>query len=226
MDSVKCWPHRPQEINKEHLMRTLIALLCLSLTLPVSAQPLDELASLLSGYDRFQADFEQSITNEQGEAGESSSGYFAVSRPDKFIWKTLTPFPQDIISDGEYIWIYDPDLEQATRKPAEANTDSAPALILNGRIHELDKRYEVSLTQSYDDVRVFELLPKETQDALFSRVRLLFKDAVLSELMLDDTLGQRSVIQLSSQQLNPELDEALFQFEPPEDVDVILDAAF
>lgn len=207
-------------------MRKLIALLCLSLTLPVSAQPLDELASLLSGYDRFQADFDQSIINERGDAGESSSGFFAISRPDKFVWKTRTPFPQDIISDGEYIWIFDPDLEQATRKPAEANTDSAPALILNGRIHELEKRYEVSLTQSYDDIRVFELLPKETQEALFSRVRLLFKDAVLSELMLDDTLGQRSVIQLSSQQLNPELDEAMFQFDPPEDIDVILDAAF
>lgn len=207
-------------------MRKLIALFCLSLTLPVSAQPLDELASLLSGYDRFQADFDQSIINERGDAGESSSGFFVISRPDKFVWTTLAPFPQEIISDGEYIWIYDPDLEQATRKPAEASTDSAPALILNGRIHELETRYEVSLTQSYDDIRVFELLPKATQDALFSRVRLLFKDAVLSELMLDDTLGQRSVIQLSSQQLNPELDEAMFQFDPPEDIDVILDAAF
>lgn len=206
-------------------MRKLLATVLLSASLSLNAQPLDQLASLLSGYDRFTAQFDQFITNEQGARGESSTGYFAIERPDRFAWITETPFPQEIISDGEYIWIYDPDLEQATRKPADANTESAPALILNGRIHELDRRYDVVLIQQSDDIIVFELLPKQAQEVMFSRVRLLFKDAVLSELLLDDSLGQRSMIQLSNQVLNPELDEALFNFDPPEDIDVILDSS-
>lgn len=207
-------------------MRKLLATLLLSTSLSVNAQPLDQLASLLSGYDRFKSDFEQFVTNERGERGESSTGHFAIARPDRFVWITETPFPQEIISDGEYIWIYDPDLEQATRKPADENTDSAPALILNGRIHELDRRYEVALLQQQGDVLVFELLPKQSGEAMFSRVRLLFKDSVLSELLLDDTLGQRSMIQLSNQELNPELADELFSFDPPDDIDVILDASF
>lgn len=206
-------------------MRKLLATVLLSASLSLNAQPLDQLASLLSGYDRFTAQFDQFITNEQGARGESSTGYFAIERPDRFAWITETPFPQEIISDGEYIWIYDPDLEQATRKPADANTESAPALILNGRIHELDRRYDVVLIQQSEGIIVFELLPKQAQEVMFSRVRLLFKDAVLSELLLDDSLGQRSMIQLSNQVLNPELDEALFNFDPPEDIDVILDSS-
>ncbi len=205
-------------------MRKLFATLLLSASMTLQAQPIDQLASLLSGYDRFTADFDQFITNEQGVRGESSTGHFAIERPDRFAWITVSPFPQEIISDGEFIWIYDPDLEQATRKPADENTESAPALILNGRIHELDRRYEVELVQQQDDMIVFELLPKQAQEVMFSRVRLLFKDSVLSELLLDDTLGQRSMIQLSNQQLNPELDESIFTFDPPDDIDVILDS--
>ena len=209
-------------------MRKRIETLLLGKTLCVSfttqAQPIDQLATLLSGYDRFTANFDQFITNEQGVRGESSTGYFSIERPDRFAWITLAPFPQEIISDGAYIWIYDPDLEQATRKPADENTESAPALILNGRIHELDRRYAVELVQQMDDVMVFELLPKDSQDVIFSRVKLMFKDAVLSELLLDDTLGQRSMIQLSNQQLNPEIDSSVFTFDPPGDIDVILDS--
>ena len=206
------------------LLATLLLGTSLSVSLSLQAQPIDQLASLLSGYDRFTANFDQFITNEQGVRGESSTGHFTIERPDRFAWITVEPFPQEIISDGEYIWIYDPDLEQATRKPADENTESAPALILNGRIHELDRRYEVELVQQMDDVMVFELLPKEAQEVMFSRVRLLFKDAVLAELLLDDTLGQRSMIQLSNQHLNPEIDSSIFTFDPPEDIDVILDS--
>ncbi len=211
-------------------MRKMLAKVILSASLLatswVNAQPIDQLASLLTGYDRFTADFDQFITNEQGVRGESSSGHFAVERPDRFAWITVDPFPQEIISDGEYIWIYDPDLEQATRRSAEENTESAPALILNGRIHELDRRYEVALIQQDTDMIVFELLPKEPDEVMFSAVKLVFKDSVLSELVLDDSLGQRSMIQLSNQQLNPTLDEALFTFDPPDDIDIILDAGF
>lgn len=195
-------------------------------SLNIQAQPLDQLASLLSGYDRFSANFDQYLTNEQGDRGESSTGYFAIQRPNRFAWITETPFPQEILSDGEYIWIYDPDLEQATRKPADENTDSAPALILNGRIHELNQRYHVELIQQTEDTLVFELLPKDSDDILFSRVRLLFNDAVLSELLLDDSLGQRSMIQLSDQQLNPELEDDIFNFDPPDNIDVIMDSRF
>lgn len=205
-------------------MRKLLATLLLSASVSIQAQPIDQLASLLSGYDRFSASFDQLVTNEQGARGESSTGHFFIERPDRFVWITETPFPQEIISDGEYIWIYDPDLEQATRKSADENTESAPALILNGRIHELDRRYEVELIEQNRDVIVFELLPKDAQEMMFSRVVLLFKDSVLSELLMDDTLGQRSIIQLSAQQLNPEIDESLFSFEPPEGIDVILDS--
>lgn len=205
-------------------LRRLAVGLVFMAALPVHANALDQLASLLTGYERFSARFEQFSSGEQGARGEVTSGYLAVSRPDKFVWNTETPFPQEIVSDGEYIWIYDTDLEQATRKSADQNTESAPALILNGRIHELDRMYEVTLLQRSVDMEVFELIPKLPQEAMFSRIRLLFKDAVLSEFLLDDTLGQRSTIMLSEVQLNPELDDSIFSFTPPDDIDVLYES--
>lgn len=204
-------------------MRKLLTALAFTLALPVQADPVDQLASLLSGYDTFSARFEQFTLNEQNRPQESSSGHFSVMRPDRFVWITERPFPQQIVSDGEYIWIYDEDLEQATRKPADQGTETAPAMILNGRIHDLQSRYQIELVDAVDDVQVFDLTPRAEQEVLFSRIRLFFRDAVLAELMLDDSLGQRSSIQLLDARLNPELDPSQFEFRPPAGVDIILD---
>jgi len=209
------------------LCTTLCTLIVL-LALPLQADelPADKLASMLQGQERFSARFEQFSIGDQGSKRESSKGFFAVERPDRFIWETETPFPQQIISDGEYIWIFDPDLEQATRKLAEEGQGTAPALILNGRVDELSEQFQIMLIQSYDDTLIFELVPRSEQNSLFSSVRLLFRDGTLAELAMDDSLGQSSTIVLDDVQVNPDLSPDLFVFVPPEGVDVIMDSSF
>lgn len=51
-----------------------------------------------------------------------------------------------------------------------------------------------------------------------------FKGSTLSQLQLDDRLGQQTRIDLTGMRINPRLDQVLFRFDPPPGADVIDDS--
>lgn len=181
-----------------------------------------ELQSMLSSFTSLSAEFEQVSVAGDSRRTEQSRGELVVAKPNRFSWLAKEPFPQQIISDGEYIWIYDPDLEQATRKSADQQNAGVPALILNGQIDQLRETYKIRLIHEEQNTKLFELLPKSDQE-IFTRVRLLFSNGVIAELQLEDSLGQRSSVQFFEQQLNPDISESQFRFDIPEGTDVMYD---
>ncbi len=188
------------------------------------ADPVEELTALLSGHQSAQADFTQFALSSDGDRAEDSSGHFFVARPNRFRWVTEVPFVQEIVSDGEFVWIHDPDLEQVTRKPATGQNNSAPAMILNGQIEQLSERFSIErIDRNESGVALYELKPRDSENATFARIRLLFEQQQISELSMEDSLGQRSMLVLHELKYDPELPEGVFEFVPPEGSDVILD---
>ncbi len=206
------------------MLKKLIVGASLVLSLGAQAGPVEDLDALLSGHQTAQARFTQFSMNESGSRAEESRGYFAVERPNRFRWVTETPFVQEIVSDGEYIWIYDPDLEQVTRKAADEQGGSAPAMILNGQIEQLSQSFDIrKIDEDVGGVALFELLPKNTENSTFTRIRLLFEQDRISELSMQDSLGQRSMLTLQDLEYDAELPADVFKFVAPEGTDVILD---
>ena len=187
-----------------------------------SAKAADKLAELLQGYTTFSASFEQITLAENGREAEKVAGQLHLAKPNLFRWETELPFPQEIVSDGEFIWIHDPDLEQVTQRSAEAQQTSAPALILNGQIDELQKTYQIRLLSDSGSEQLFDLEPLSEQSN-FSRIRLAFANNSISELMLEDSLGQRTSVVFSEQQLDHKQDQSLYLFRVPTEADLIVD---
>ncbi|MBA4502104.1 outer membrane lipoprotein chaperone LolA [Marinobacterium sp. 3-1745] len=188
------------------------------------ASPVDELTDLLSGHDAAKATFTQFALSGDGVKAEDSSGHFVVARPNRFRWVTEAPFLQEIVSDGDYIWIHDPDLEQVTRKPATGQNNSAPAMILNGQIKQLSERFSIErIDRNEGGTALYELKPLDAENSTFTRIRLLFDQERISELSMEDSLGQRSMLVLHDLEYDPELEAGVFEFIPPEGADVILD---
>lgn len=191
-------------------------------TLSEAADAGENLQQRLQGYRTFSAEFEQySVTD--GRRTEASRGTLALRKPNLFRWTSEEPFPQTIVNDGTYLWIYDPDLLQVTRKPFDRDNNSAPALILNGQIDRLGEDFSISLLHENESEALFELLPRRAEQSAFTRIRLFFQQQQVSELMLEDSLGQRTTIRFFNQRLNPELPGDLFSFEVPEGADLIVD---
>lgn len=202
---------------------SLVAVGRLSLVAAVFAQEIGvedkPLRQFLEGLQSFSAGFEQRLYSEFGEELEHSVGTVYIQRPGKFQWAYFEPYNQSIISDGNTLWIYDEDLEQATVKDASHSLGDSPASILDGS-GDIDAHYVVLNTGAQGGIEWLELTPRDA-DADYNTIRLGFADDHLAGMVLFDNLGQRTEITFKDARRNTVLDPALFTFTPPPGLDVI-----
>ena len=178
----------------------------------------EALIERLEATDSLQAHFEQTTYAEGQMRGERSAGRMLVSRPLKFAWLVEEPYEQQVISDGQTLWVYEPDLMQATYQPVTDQIQQSPAMILAQPRQALSQRYDI-VEASDKELTAYRLYP-EDPNALFSTMTLLFESGVISEIRLTDNLGQDTRISLSEVRVGEPLDSTLFDFEPPPGTDV------
>lgn len=183
-----------------------------------------ELASMLESYESFQSDFIQIVVNENGNRVQESRGSLKAKRPGLFYWETREPHSQFVVSNGETVEVYDPDLEQVTVHSLDERVSTTPALLLSGEVDNLDETYQVSSRSLGDDTREFTLEPRN-EDSLFVSLRLTFYKGQLQEMRMRDSLAQLSVLSFEDIRLNAPVEDGAFTLEYPDSVDVIRDGA-
>jgi outer membrane lipoprotein carrier protein len=198
------------------LQRWLLVLLCSSAG-HVYSDALTRLNEALAGIASYRAEFVQQIYDQDQVLVQQSEGSLYALRPGKLRWLSRTPFEQLIVVDGTHIWRYEEDLQQVVVSNYSDDLGSTPALLLSGDIESIGARYSVSEVDGQ-----YQLLPRDEQ-SLFRAMLVRFENGKLSRLILEDTLGQSTRLQMSAIEHNPKLDPALFEFEPPEGVDVLRD---
>lgn len=165
---------------------------------------------------------------------EESTGNMLMQKPDRLRWDYITPFEQRIIADGTQVWTYDVDLDQVTvRDQGEALSRSALSALTDSA--RLDRYFELENAGEEEGLNWVRLLPRQHNgegsgdneeagnDHEFEQIVLGFKDNELRRMLIADRLGQNTDIVFTSMIRNESLDSALFQFTPPEGVDVIGD---
>ena len=177
---------------------------------------LDAFTKGLKGLD---GQFTQQVFDARGKQKEASSGRVAVSAPRLFRWEYVKPYPQLIVADGETVWVYDPDLQQASRRPQGAEEASSPLAILLDP-QKLDRDFSVTETTTVGGIEWLQLTPKQA-DAAFKTARLGFGKAGLVQMEYEDALGQRTKISFSGWKRNPGFAKGTFRYVPGKGVDVI-----
>ena len=181
------------------------------------------LTGMLDSMAAYRADFEQVVSGRFGEVVQTATGTLHLERPRKLRWEVDEPYPQLILADGDHVWIYDPDLEQATVQPFDETVEGTPATFLTDPA-VLAGNFLVRAEGSADDPeRRFRLAPRDSDpSSLFRAVTLAFSSrGLLTRLEIVDHLEQRTLITFRNGELNPVLESGLFQFDVPEGVDVI-----
>lgn len=200
-------------------MRKWLIVLFLLVSLNAWAGPGREaLARFSEGLQSLEARFEQSVLDLENSRQGVMYGVFSLQRPDKFRWDYLAPEPRQIIADGGTLWIVEEDLEQITQYPQWLALDDSPAVVLL-KEDSIDETFKVVEIGERLGMQWLELLPKDPE-ADTVRVLLAFVGNDLKRLELTDRFGQISRFSFFQIQRNPELDEALFRFEPPNEWDV------
>lgn len=60
--------------------------------------------------------FRQRVVDRSGKLVNEAEGIFAFRRPGAFLWNYEKPWKQQVVSDGQTLWLYDEDLMQVTVK--------------------------------------------------------------------------------------------------------------
>lgn len=220
MDLEKSWRRRLPKTTIERLVAAASGLL---LALPAAAATdapaVAALESFLETVETLTAEFAQQLYDVDGTLIEQASGSFALARPDRFVWHYRTPDEQVLLADGERLWMYDVELEQATVSPLEEGAGS-PAMLLSGGRQVLES-FEIEETFSRDG-RDWVRLKPQLEGTDFSSVALGFgEDGLPRSLELVDGLNQTTEIEFSDIAVNEALDDGTFELELPDDVDVI-----
>ena len=174
------------------------------------------LRDLLQPIKSFSAHFKQRITDSEGFELQLSQGLFEVAQPYKIRWVVEQPMPQEIISDGITLWVFDPDLEQVTIQSFNPDIAATPAILFSGDLDQLDSAYLVhEVTEGH-----FTLTPAKA-GSLFNSIDISFADNKPVSIALTDNLEQITTISFSNLQINPALNADRFNFDIPAGVDVI-----
>lgn len=204
------------------LTRMLLIALFAIASLPLQAAEdvaVQRLTTLLNQAQTISGRFSQLTLDGSGTQLQETSGAMALKRPGQFRWHTDAPMEQLLISNGETIWLYDPDLEQVTIQKMDQRLTHTPALLLSGDVSKIAESFGITLKEG-GNVVDFILKPKAA-DSLFESLRLSFRSGVINDMQLIDNVGQRTNILFLGVKMNPPIDAAQFTFAIPEGVDVI-----
>jgi outer membrane lipoprotein carrier protein len=185
----------------------------------VSAGGVDQLDAFLKGLKTLEADFHQSLYDENLYPLEESRGVFLLTRPNRFRWDYRQPEAQLIVADGDKVWIYDRELAQVTVRDIGAALGATPAMLLSSD-RPVEENFEVMELRPSAGLEWVGLKPR-LSDTGFSHIRLGLDGKVLKLMELIDSFGQLTRIEFSNIKRNPRIDPSAFQFEPPKGVDII-----
>ena len=208
-----------------YVLKLLCCLILLSAG-PVSAQDdggdaADKLTALLSRTQTMSAQVIQLTLDQQGREVQEYHASLQLSKPDHFRFHATRPYERLMVTDGEKLWNYEPDLEQVTIDSFNSDYSSTPGMLLSADADTLRELFNITLSAGTDgDTGLFILYPLQT-DALFERLSLTFTQDILTELQFEDSLGQKTSMTFTDIVENPELPADTFTFVIPNDVDVI-----
>ena len=164
------------------------------------------------------ASFTQTVTSPDGKRTKTSGGEFEFTRPDRFRFAYTRPFEQLIVGDGQKVWIYDADLQQASSRRMSQALGATPAALLAGA--SLERDFDLQPLPARDGLEWVAAVPKVKEGA-FQSLAIGFRGSELAAVDVLDGFGQRSALRFGTLELNLALRPERFQFKPPAGVEVL-----
>jgi outer membrane lipoprotein carrier protein len=211
-----CRRHPVGKMNKHWLALALAPALALAGS--AHADSVDLLRDFAQNVKSGRAAFTQTVTSVDGKKKKTSSGEFEFVRPNRFRFVYAKPFEQQIVADGQKVWLYDIDLNQVTVRPLAQALGATPAALLAGAA--FDKDFDLKPQSAADGLEWVQATPR-TKDGPIQSMRVGFNGAVLAALEIIDAFGQRSMLRFTALEQNAKLPDDHFRFAPPKGADVI-----
>ena len=194
-------------------------LFILLFSLNVSANSDSDLSNILNQMNSLTGKFKQTVEDQNGATLQEVSGQFFFKKPNLFKWDYLEPSKNQLISDGELLYLYDPDLKQVVISQLKKFGGLSPAMLLV--TSDIESLFEITIVQDEKGTDWFRALPLEPEKANFKEVFINFVQKELKGMRIIDGFNNTTEIEFIKVSRNTEINEAIFLFNTPEDIDVI-----
>ncbi len=187
--------------------------------LVLGSDAIQQLDKFFAEVDSFQGQFKQSVFDEAGEVLQVADGDVALHKPGRFRWQYKNPYPQLILADGEFLWIYDEELLQASAKPIDEALGNAPIMLLTD-VRPLQDDFEIEGIDDRDGLKWVKLIPF-VQDTEFNLIQIGLNSDGVKKMELFDHFSQKTVVEFNNLETNVTFGRETFTFNAPEGVDVV-----
>ena len=185
----------------------------------INAKELNVYPRLIGKMNSAQGNFSQKVIDKNGTLVQEDSGIFSFKKPNFFRWIYQKPFESQIVSDGELLYLYDPDLKQVVISSLKKLGGISPAMLLVSG--DISNSFELSYLEKSESKNWFEAVPKDKSRTTFKSVLINFEAEKINEMRVIDNFDRTTIIVFSSLVVNNKIDDEYFLFNTPENVDVI-----
>ena len=169
----------------------------------------------------FTARFIQESTLKAMDITDVASGKIFVKRPGMMRWEYEKPEKQFVITDGENLWIYRPDINQVMTGKAPEFFETGKGAGFLSDIRIIRRNFSVSIAKDKDGYVVLDLLPKQKKaDVARIYISISKKDYEISRIGINNSYGDETIIDLIESQFVASPDSA-FSFKIPKGAEVI-----
>jgi outer membrane lipoprotein carrier protein len=172
------------------------------------------------------ADFTQVAKNRSLGQDVKAEGTVYLKKGGKMRWDYKSPSPQQIVSDGTYLWVYTPELNQVNKGDAPKALAGPAGSFLQG-LGKVREEFTVRFLNPANKTDgagrpVLDLTPKKPTPLLTRLVLTLDpKDYVVREAVLYDQLQNTVTMSFNRVVINSGLSDTLFAFTPPKGAAVV-----
>ena len=195
---------------------TFILLFYLNINL-LLASSADELSSLLNKTIAFSGQFSQSVYDNKSQLIEEANGKVVFKKPHFFKWIYQAPHQNQIIGDGETVYIYDPDLSQVIMSKFSQSKSNNPANIFF--LNNIEESFKVTKFLIEDET--WYRCESKSKDIDYQSIEISFNEDKIHGMRVIDGLQNMIIINFVNISQNPNIDEASFLFNVPDNVEVI-----
>ena len=183
-------------------------------------QALDRLQSHYRDTSSFTARFNEEIAA-VGAQKRVRQGTVSFRKPGRMRWDFETPEKQTMVSDGETLYSYDPDLNQVVETPLKQALKSSSATSFLLGIGNIKRDFKAAFAHPAKPTGLVDLTLDAKAGGYKIEVGLDPKTYNLVTLTLTDQLGDVTRIGFSEIRNNVELPESMFAFKAPAGADIV-----
>jgi len=168
----------------------------------------------------FSAKFSEEIAT-VGAPKRKRQGTVSFRKPGRMRWEFEAPEVQTIVSDGETLYSYDPDLNQVVETPLKQALKASSATSFLLGIGNINRDFKAAFASPARPTGLVDLILDAKAGGYKIEVGLDPKTYNLITLTLTDQLGDTTRIDFSDVHDNVELPDSIFAFKAPAGVDVV-----